>query len=125
VKYDVLPVSLLNLGCNLSDLGVYEIAWKFHEALKVIRSVSAHGYIVLGGDVYRMDRDTGRISSTGDNWYSDDQVLNDGVAKSAAVAEEYVRRYHARNGDGFLYSIVFRPTAMPTGGTYDSEFTED
>ena len=107
MRYEFLPVRLLNSAHDLTNIGVREFAWEFSVALEVLRVAVLCGYLILGGDVYRLNRTTGLASSTGDSWYADQNTLSVGVIESAGVAERYIRMYHDRNGDGFIFSFVF------------------
>ena len=104
---NIVPRDLLERGINLREkLGFYEIAWKFDDAIEVIKIARDKGMIILGGDVYRLSDNKPII--TYDSWSiksEDDDAFE--------VATQYITNYRARNGDDFAYCPVISPGRVP------------
>lgn len=104
------PTHLLDAATDLAPLDINELAWPYPLVLEVVNGLADHGQAILGGDVFRSDRSAPEI--TGDSWYVE---RNQGlpwleyVKTTAHKARQYIETYHARNGDAFLYSVVFAP----------------
>ena len=100
---NIVPQDLLERGIRLrEELGFYEIAWKFDDAIEVIKIARDKGMIILGGEVYRLSGNKPVI--TCDSWYT-----NEGNDNAFEVAIEYITNYRARNGDDFAYCPVISP----------------
>jgi hypothetical protein len=104
-KYAYLPKELLNVGQSLEPIGIFEMAWKSQDALKVIDILTSKGYAILGGDVYKYDEN--RIESTYDSWYINKAVGESFIEESRIKSREYIKEYSKNNGDRYLYSIIF------------------
>jgi len=103
VPSDILARAALDLRC----IGIRELAWKYDLVLEVIYELNTYDYLILGGDVYRIDTNTGHISSTGDNWYYSKNCHGSDVLESVNKARDYITNYHARNGEDFCYSVIY------------------
>ena len=100
---NIVPQDLLERGINLREkLGFYEIAWKFDDAIEVIKIAKDKGMIILGGDVYRLNGNEPVI--TCNSWYT-----NEGNDNAFEVAIQYITNYRARNGDDFIYYPAIGP----------------
>jgi hypothetical protein len=104
-KYTCLPKELLNVGLSLEPIGIFEMAWKSQDALKVIDFLTSKGYAILGGDVYKQDENG--IESTYDSWYINKTVSKSFIEESRVKSHEYIKEYSKNNGDCYLYSIIF------------------
>lgn len=96
---------LLKTGYNLTAIGISEIAWKCEDALNAINFLADRGYAILGGDVYMLNN--GDIEPTCDSWYINKSANKCFIDQSRKAAIEYITQYTSKNGDGFVYSIVF------------------
>lgn len=99
------PKELLSVGHSLEVIGVSEMAWEYKEALNVINFFANKGYVILGGDVYMFNNEG--FESTYDSWYINKSKSESFVEESRKKAVEYITQYTNRNGNGFVYSIVF------------------
>ena len=100
---NIVPQDLLERGINLREkLGFYEIAWKFDDAIEVIKIARDKGMIILGGDVYSLSGNEPVI--TYDGWSTKAEDDN-----AFEVAIEYITNYRARNGDDFIYYPAIGP----------------
>lgn len=105
-KYEYLPQNLLEVGISLESIGIAELAWESKPALDVIEFLSGNGFHILGGDVYSYRENS--VDSTYDSWYYNETNCNDSVENSKKRAMEYIVDYSNLNGDGYLYSIIFK-----------------
>ncbi len=105
-----LPHELIETAISLEDIGADEYAWKWDDAVEVIRVLASQGILILGGDVYSVS--DGRASPTYDNWHIDPsrQVVPTGedIQKAQEVSDSYIRTYAAKHGTTYYYSIVAR-----------------
>ena len=104
-RFDFLPTKLLESGIFLISVGVASIAWKFEQAIEVIEYLHNHGYTILGGDVYAYDRSS--IKSTYDNWCHNESETEHDREAGRKKAIDYITKYQLRNGDNYIYDIVF------------------
>lgn len=102
------PDHLLQAAQDLRQAHVDELAWPYPVVLDVIYALAAHGQVILGGDVIRISLHSPVF--IGDSWYIEEntglpqvEYVRDAVRR----ATTYIEAYHARNGDGFCYSIIF------------------
>lgn len=102
-----LPKKFISCSKSLQQLGINNVAWNYHDVLNVIEYLVEHGYVILGGDVYNINGDI--LESTYDSWHTDDASLDNQnlIAVAQARTIEYINNYHLRNGDQYLYSLVF------------------
>ena len=86
-------------GYMLSALGFNEIAFNYDTTLQIIQWCQNNNYVILGGDVYKYDRD--KIVPTSDSWYYE---TNDSLdsSKEAIKYIEYYNRHHKN----CIYSLV-------------------
>jgi hypothetical protein len=112
----ILSNKLLKNAIDLQSIGIHELAWKYDYIIKVIKTINAHGIIILGGDVYRINDINKRISSTGDSWYFEKKLTDDSVAESETKAIDYISNYYNRNGECFCYSVVCEKSYMEQSG---------
>lgn len=104
---NILPDRLIKNTLDLECIGIHEFAWEYKFALNAIKFLSDNNYIILGGDVYRINDQSGKISSTGDSWYFNKASDQSDVIESYKRARDYIEKYRNRNGEYFCYSIVF------------------
>ena len=102
-----LPEELMISAKSLEHLGISEMAWDRENAIKVIEFLYSNNYAILGGDVYK--EEDGDLNATYDSWYfnrSEAKSAQDFLQESSKRAIMYINRYHARNGEGYYYSII-------------------
>jgi hypothetical protein len=97
-----LVMNALDLRC----IDINENAWKYNCILEVLNVLFHNNYIVLGGDVYKIDKQGREITATGDSWYFNKTSGNSDVIDSFRKASDYIKKYHDRNGESFCYSVV-------------------
>ena len=94
---------LLDSGFALREpIGVYEIAWKYSDVIKVLVLAKEKKMVILGGDVYGINNN--EITTTYDSWY----FSGNDFVKSFEKAKDYIDNYHKKNGDNFIYSLVIK-----------------
>ena len=100
---NIVPQDLLERGIRLrEEYGIYDIAWKFDDAIEVIKIARDKGMIILGGDVYRLSGNEPVITYEG--WST-----SRGVNNAFEVAIKYITNYRAKNGDDFIYYPAIGP----------------
>ena len=98
---NILPQELLNRGIFLRErIGVYEIGWKFDDAIKVLDIIKEKEMVVLGGDIYGLNGD--EVIITYDSW----SFSGSSFIKSFEKASKYINNYYKNNGGSFIYSLV-------------------
>ncbi|MGZ3602495.1 MAG: Imm40 family immunity protein [Ktedonobacterales bacterium] len=105
---DDFPDHLLQAAQDLRQLYVDELAWLYLVVLDVIDVLAAHGLVISGGDVIRIT--PSGPDFTGDSWYINENTglpQAEYVREAVQRAKTYIEAYHARNGDGFCYSVIF------------------
>jgi len=98
----VLELGKCNIEPVLTSHG--ELAWHIADVPAVLQRISAHGLIVLGGDILDIE-----MQYTYDNWYHNvDRSLSKSlnVKSSFDAAQEYIQKYINRNGEGFFVVLV-------------------
>jgi hypothetical protein len=103
---NLLSEKLIQNAHNLKSIGVFELAWKYDYILNVINILYDNKYIILGGDVYKIDEINEQILSVGDSWYYNKAFGEDDIIYSYRKAIEYISKYHNRNGDNYYYSVL-------------------
>lgn len=98
----ILPEEIWKSRISLENLGVKDTAWMFSEVIKVIDILKSNGYMILGGDVYKRVND--KIEATYDSWYINKSKVS--VNEAMQKAESYIKVYHERNGDNYVYSVI-------------------
>lgn len=89
-----------------------EIVWNAEVILNIIAIARKHQRIILGGDILTLEGEY-----TYDNWYynPDPNVSTAvNVERSISICTEYVDNYLKRNGNCFLFLIVFEPEDIQT-----------
>ena len=104
-RYGIIPKELLEKGYDLDVLGISEIAWKRKEIFLIIQLLQENKIPVLGGDVYSIKG--GKIMLTYDSWFTNNDNGFDFISKSLDNAILYIANYENRNGNDFIYSLVF------------------
>ncbi|OFF79393.1 hypothetical protein BJM37_06335 [Listeria monocytogenes] len=103
----IIPKSTWSKKINLEDsVGASEVAWHYSDIVQVINILTRNGYIILGGDVYRLLNDS--IEVTYDNWYINAEKTEEGIRLSEEKAKDYLESYYERFGENFIYSIVYK-----------------
>ena len=101
----ILPKKFIASSYSLQHLGINDAAWTYNDIGNVIEYLAQHNYIILVGDVYRLN---GNVpESTYDSWYTNKTNVDNVIAKAKSKAIDYINNYHLRNGDQYLYSLVF------------------
>lgn len=106
----MIPDDLYLQSYNLGVLGISDVAWKTEQALQVVNCLSDQNYLILGGDVFKIDATCGDILITGDSWfYNKNSAINaeKNIMISKAKALDYIKKYSERNGIDFVYSIIY------------------
>lgn len=101
----ILPKNLIAHSYSLHHLGINNIGWTYNNINNVIEYLVEHNYIILGGDVYRLNGDI--IKATYDSWYIDTTNLDNIVLKGKTKAISYINNYQLQHGNHYLYSLVF------------------
>lgn len=104
-RYGIIPKELLGKGYDLDVLGISEIAWKRKEIFLIIQLLQENKIPVLGGDVYSIKGE--KIMLTYDSWFTNNDNGLDFISKSLDNAILYIANYENRNGNNFIYSLVF------------------
>ncbi len=104
-KYSIIPKELLENGYDLDMLGISEIAWKKKEILLIIQLLQENKIPILGGDVYSIKG--GKVILTYDNWFTINDNSVNFISNSFDNAILYITNYEKRNGNNFIYSLVF------------------
>ena len=104
----IVPMEMLKKSISLKSIGLNELAWYGKDAIKAIEYLSNKGTLILGGDVYIISEQ--KIKLTYDSWYymlteSRTQQENIDAAKEKAIS--YIQHFIRRNGNDYLYSIIF------------------
>ena len=100
---NIVPQDLLERGIRLREkLGFYYIAWKFDDAIEVLKITRDKGMIILEVDVYRLSGNKPII--TYDSWDIEEEDDN-----AFEVAIQYITNYRAKNGDDFAYCPAIGP----------------
>jgi hypothetical protein len=106
---NMLPPELMARGIYLEKyVGCHEYAWKFDDAKNVLVYLINQGYFILGGDVYRVQRD--KISIDANSWYyvgENQKSKDENIKASYEKAIEFLDRFHELFGGDYLYTIVF------------------
>lgn len=103
----LLPISILEKGYYLGNIGINEYAWNSQDAKIVINLLVKGGIFILGGDVYSQKFKEYR--PTGDNWYVDKSLYlptSDELEESKNKSIDFIQKYIERNGENFLFTIV-------------------
>ena len=103
---DILPEKIVEKAYNLRSFGIVEFAWRYDSILEVINILRDNNYIILGGDVHKIEEGGKIIPCIGDTWYHNRASSPSDVNESYKKAVDYINMYHKRNGDGFCYSVV-------------------
>lgn len=93
----------------VSDQSGSERALSKINTLRALELLIDSDTAVLGGDVYRMDRD--RMRPTYDNWYTEraeGESIIDFAVRSRRAAEEYVGDYADPEDGSIFYVLVVR-----------------
>lgn len=103
----LLDPELRKEGLPLSEWGANETAWDKQRAKMVTEICASAGLAILGGDVWRQERD-GRWRPTGDNWFSEKgpgEEISAFVRRSRVAADDYLDRYPLP-GDGSVRFVI-------------------
>ncbi|MDE6761315.1 MAG: hypothetical protein K2J90_11645 [Lachnospiraceae bacterium] len=104
-KYKILPYDVVEAGLNLEYIGRFEYAWKKDEIIIILKILGEKGIPVLGGDIYKII--DGRVESTYDSWFINNDGASDFVERSLDKAISYIEKYEHINGDEYVYALVF------------------
>ncbi len=64
----ILPNEILVLGISLEPEGINTLAWKYKDAINLVKYCRTHDIAILGGDVFRQIHGN-RYQHTYDTWY--------------------------------------------------------
>lgn len=100
-----LPDNLCKKGVFLDFLGIWEYAWKYQDVMSVIEYVAKNEMVILGGDVYKLTKESVEILD--DSWYL---IPTPHVTSKESIkrAKKYIGDYYARNGEQYIYSLVIQ-----------------
>ena len=104
-QYDIIPDELLKKGYSLEHLGILEYAWKKKEIEKILFILKENKIAVLGGDVYRLNKN--KVESTYDGWFLQKDGSSEFMERSMEKVLTYINEYECRNGENFLYVLVY------------------
>ena len=103
---DIFSENLIKNAQDLNCIGINELSWKYTYVIEAIRSLELNNFIILGGDVYKIDCNE-IITPTVDSWYFNRSNNKDDVIESCKKAIDYIRRYHNKNGENFYYALTY------------------
>lgn len=104
---NIFPENLLRNALNLNSIGISDLAWRDEFIFNSLDFLKSKDYMILGGDVYQIDEETGVIIPTGDNWYYNKNYNKSDVPASYQKAHEYINNYKKRNGSKYFYSLIY------------------
>lgn len=91
---------------TLQHLGINGVAWSYDDVFTIMDQLVQQQYVILGGDVYRMDEHV--LEITYDSWFVEKELYTraNGVVASQAKTIDYITKYHARNGYHYYLLVV-------------------
>jgi hypothetical protein len=102
-----VPEDFKKKGIWLEEqLGTKQWAWHSGEAIKLVEYLTNHDFVILGGDVLEI-KNCGLEYETSGWYYNPQKIKNwsENVKESKYKAMKYIEFFHAKNGDGYLYTI--------------------
>jgi hypothetical protein len=105
----ILPPFLVERAISLEEIGVHEFVWNWSDALSVIDILISNRIMILGGDVYSLEKN--RFRSTGDSWYINSTCFipaESDLINSRSISTNYINSYVEKNGENYYFSIVVR-----------------
>jgi hypothetical protein len=107
---DGVPLQVKESAVWLKDkVGVNEWAFPYNEARILLNYLSENGNMILGGDVLKADSNS--LSYNFDNWYYNQdksKSKEENIKNSYLKAIMYLDTYNKKNGNSYLYVIVFK-----------------
>ncbi len=103
---NIISNKKINKFYNLQELGVFDYAFPYCEAIEIIRYLKDEFYYILGGDVFKING--GKFSYADDSWYCE--------RKKGETASEYLNRCYKtalefiqtrKEIKNYVYSITF------------------
>ena len=105
----IVPMEMLEKSISLKSIGFNELAWYGKDAIKAIEHLSNKGKLILGGDVYKIMGN--QIETAYAGWHYD-PITTKNARENIRAGEEkavaYIRHFLERNGDNFIYAIVYQ-----------------
>jgi|AGTN01.3.fsa_nt_gi hypothetical protein len=104
-----LPVELINSAVSLEHVGVNAVAWNYKNAVQVAFYLRTSGYVILGGDVYKMEHE--KLIATCNDWYINKNDVGSNcnlIEESAKRTIEYIENFHKKFGEIYYYSFVYK-----------------
>ena len=93
-----IPSDMMKMAISLKSFGIDGGAWRARDALVVISYLSEQNAVILGGDVYKIMGN--QIETAYAGWHYDPITTKN--------ARENIRHFLERNGDNFIYAIVYQ-----------------
>ena len=104
-----IPSDMMKMAISLKSFGIDGCAWRARDALAVISYLSEQNAVILGGDVYKIIGN--QIGTAYAGWHYDPittKSARENIRASEEKAVAYIRHFFQRNGDDFIYAIVFQ-----------------
>ena len=99
----MIPKRIIETRIDLEEqLGIYDLAWRYEDAVKLIKFCRNHNLFIMGGDVLKIHKNN-EIEFTYDNW-SSDIITDKDSTKATDSYREYINKYP--NKEDFIYSFV-------------------
>lgn len=103
----ILPNNFIKKAYSLDIIGHFGYAWNKKNVLNVVDYLTQNDYIILGGDVYKINGKI--ILTTCDSWYYniDNRIScvdNINFSKNAAI--NYINDFYCECGDEYCFSLV-------------------
>ena len=94
---------------SLVEFGINDLAWKREEALEVIKSIMGLQIAIIGGDVYKIEKD--RLIPLGDNWHCEpyaNETADQFYLRSKRTSLAYIEKYPIYPGELIVFGMVFQ-----------------
>lgn len=93
---------------SLEKYGLNDLAWTKKDAQTLIQEIMKDHIGILGGDVYKLNRD--RLEPLYDNWSCepmDTETEEKYYLRSKIESLNYIERYPIGNAENIIFSITF------------------
>lgn len=101
---NIISSKKINKFYNLQELGVFDYAFPYYEAIEIIRYLKDKFYYILGGDAFKIER--GKISYADDSWYCErekGETASEYLDRCYKTALEFIQT----RKKNYVYSITF------------------
>ena len=103
-----LPKEYENSKVILPNFGGFMFGWSKEIIIKFITDINTNSFVILGGDVLKVNKQNGFYEHTYDNWYvskrAPKESFEDYAKRSREKALLYIQNYTSNE------DIVFSPT---------------